>query len=57
MEEWFGKKGISNHVNCFVLRNHEKKLMKATFLHLLTDVIRIWLLGAVYLRMMSNSSI
>ena len=21
MEEWFGKKGISGHVNCFFLRN------------------------------------
>ena len=31
MEEWFGKKGISGHVNCFFLRNSEEKLVKATY--------------------------
>ena len=31
MEEWFGKKGISGHVNCFFLRNSEEKLVTATY--------------------------
>ena len=32
MEEWFCKKEISGHVNCFFLRNNEQKLIKATYL-------------------------
>ena len=31
MEEWFGKKGISGHPNCFFLRNSEEKLVKAIY--------------------------
>ena len=31
MEEWFGKKGISGHVNFFFLRNNEQKFIKATY--------------------------
>ena len=32
MEEWFGKKEISGHVNSLFLTNSEKKLVKATYL-------------------------
>ena len=31
MEEWFGKKSISSHVNCFFFKDKERKLRKVTY--------------------------